>query len=133
MKNIFILAILFFATLSCKDNAAGPQSSGLVGKWENVAFQNISAELPNGGALLKRSNRLPERNYGYEFKAKGKLISIESAGWCGTPMTYGTFTGTWSVDNDILTLRKKYWGGDEVRTFKIVRLDNKELTISYIY
>ncbi len=132
MKHLFIVTLLLMAGFSCKNTAAEPRDTGLVGKWENIAFENVSEELPDGGLRLKRAQKLPDRNYGFEFRANGSLVSRESAGFCGTPLTYGTFTGRWSVNNDILTLDKKYWGGDQVRSYKIVRLGEDELILSYL-
>jgi hypothetical protein len=126
---VTILFLLATGFLSCSknDQASIPDenNNSLVGSWAPKEYIDLVT-------VYNKTNNLKADQYGYIFKPAGKLTMRSSASWCGTPMTYADYDGTWSLDDGILTINGKYWGGRLVEKWEMVAVSNRSFTAKRI-
>ncbi len=60
----------------------------------------------------------------------GNFCGKENSGWCGTPpISCSDFEGTWTKADSLLNIDVAFWGGMVDYQWKIISVDNDELTI----
>lgn len=124
MKKLLLLLPLIVCLMSCEENSELNTLEELIpGEWIRAGNQDTLI-------VMTKVNRLPGNEYGIIFLENGGLKEVKNVGWCGTPpITYGEFEGSWEVSPDsILLIGSKYWGGDMSMSWKIVKIDNDEMT-----
>jgi len=124
-----ISLILSIALLSCDkgDNDMNDFQLKLVGSW-------ITYNYNDSTIIYKKVSNLKDNDYGFSFKVDGNFIERKNAGWCGTPpITYADFEGTWILNDSIIYIVLGYWGGQVEYKWKIIALDNRNLSIFKLY
>ncbi|WNJ20064.1 hypothetical protein [Pontibacter sp. G13] len=105
-----MMILLLGFTSSCQDNLSpdSPEAEALgvlEGAW-------ISPEYSEDGSCYEWTRNLPDDAYGFDLLEGGELIVNQNSGWCGTPpIHYERVEGTWTLEDDVLTLEYPYWGG----------------------
>lgn len=129
MKTFMISLILGIAVLSCDkdDNDMNDFQLKLIGNW-------ITYNYNDSTIIYKKVSNLKDNEYGFSFKLGGNFIERKNAGWCGTPpITYADFKGTWILNDSIIYIVVGYWGGQVEYKWKIIFLDNRNLSIFIVY
>ncbi len=128
--NKFILSVLLvsFLSVSCsKDEIKIDPDNLLLGTWNYSEYQNDAS-------VFIRSSEFAN-NPGYKFSSDGTLVERKNTGWCGTPpVSYGDYTGTWSVLNDtLIEINTTYWGGEITYKLDIQSVNSNTLKVVTIY
>ena len=128
--NKFILSVLLvsFLSVSCsKDEIEIDPDNLLLGTWNYSEYQNDAS-------VFIRSSEFAN-NPGYKFSSDGTLVERKNTGWCGTPpVSYGDYTGTWSVLNDtLIEINTTYWGGEITYKLDIQSVNSNTLKVVTIY
>jgi len=128
--NKFILSVLLvsFLSVSCsKDEIKIDPDNLLLGTWNYSEYQNDAS-------VFIRSSEFAD-NPGYKFSSDGTLVERKNTGWCGTPpVSYGDYTGTWSVLNDtLIEINTTYWGGEISYKLDIQTVNSNTLKVVTIY
>jgi hypothetical protein len=89
----------------------------------------------DGVSILERSPGLDSSRYGFIIRADGGFVERKNAGWCGTPpISYANFQGHWSALTDtLLDITVGYWGGSMSYQMQIIRVNEEELHIRYLF
>lgn len=131
MKRLAFLLIMILLVSCSKEflmmDALG-ENEGIVGTWIDNGYKGDTLNL-------YRAGELDSQNYGFTINDDGTFIERKNAGWCGTPpIAYDNFEGTWEVVSDsLLDITVAYWGGMMTYQIRIVSVNNKELSIRYLY
>lgn len=96
--NIFLLLSLMVVTSCEKDEVLIINESNLlIGSWINPVSTNSELKF-------ERTNSLKINKYGISFLLQNECVE-RSSGFCGTPpLTYFDTKGTWSQEDQIITL-----------------------------
>lgn len=131
MKGLAFLIVMILL-VSCSEeflmmDALG-ENEGIVGTWIDNGYSGDTL-------LLYRAGELDSQNYGFTINDDGTFIERKNAGWCGTPpISYDNFEGTWEVVSDsLLDITVAYWGGMMTYQIRIISVDDKKLSIRYLY
>lgn len=74
---------------------------------------------------------LLDNQYGLSFEQNNRLIERKNSGWCGTPpISHSDYTGTWIQKDSIISINVGYWGGTLDYSWKIVAVNQVELTVA---
>jgi hypothetical protein len=129
MKTFMISLILGIAVLSCDkdDSDMNDFQLKLIGNW-------ITYNYNDSTIIYKKVGNLKDNNYGFSFKLDGNFIERKIDGWCCTPpVTYSDFEGTWILNDSIIYIVVGDWGGQVEYKWKIISLDNRNLSIFIVY
>ncbi len=97
-------------------------SQALIGFWDD--------RTGNDTVTYKRADKLPDNNFGFEFKTNGVFVERKNSGWCGTPpITYSDYEGKWTLKNSTIKITTVYWGGLIDYEWKILSVNEKFLKI----
>lgn len=122
-KLLFILACAGLLS-ACEDKLENSSMEDLIiGNWSNITKLDTIQSI-------EKFETLPNDNYAISFLKSGQLKEIKNSGWCGTPpISYGEFEGTWAfLDDSTLFLESTYWGGDMTMKWRIVEINNSEMS-----
>lgn len=125
--NKLILLLSIVTLIACeKSNETETlvnDSDQLIGNWINpIVIDTIWK--------YERANSLKDNSYGFSFQSRQLFVERKNAGWCGTPpIAYSDFDGTWTKKDSIIKITVAYWGGLVDYQWKIISLDDKNLTI----
>lgn len=118
-----ILAVFVFTACDKDDEKNDGDSSTIVGYW---VYQEVNDSI----MTYKRVDRLKDNDYGFAFNSNHVFIERKNSGWCGTPpVSYADYEGTWVKTDSIVHITVGYWGGSLDYKWKVISVDNKELTI----
>lgn len=129
MFRTTVFLSLVIALFSCEVNEQGlaHEKNLLIGNWIDMQYDNTLY-------TFSRSDSLITQEYGIKFNTDQTLIERKNAGWCGTPPVFlQDFGGTWSREDSILSMNVEYWGGTLDRIWKIVSLDDINLSVQLLY
>ena len=80
--------------------------------------------------IYSRTDSLIVNEYGFIFNSEDFFLERRPVGPCGTPpYLYDDFQGTWVAQDSTLQVTTGYWGGVLERTWKVVSIDENNLTI----
>ncbi len=120
---------------SCHKEEIDDSNDPLIGTWVYDSYQ-IDSDLE----IYKSEKELDPDKPGMIFEPGGKFTIRNIYGWCATPpVTYENYNGTWENISDSTTLIRYEWWGTAAgqdkleKTFNIIRADDQELWIRYIF
>ena len=123
IKMILYLSIITLIACEKNNDPIIDKSDNLIGYWINPAANDTTI-------TYTRTNSLKDNNYGFVFKTNQVFIERKNAGWCGTPpISFADFDGTWTQTDSIIKITVGYWGGLADYQWKIISIDNNNLTI----
>lgn len=120
--TLLILLISLFA-ISCEEENDHPADIHdlLIGHW-------INHQVEDSIVSYHKSAVLKENQYGFTFNPDFSFIERKNSGWCGTPpISYGDFSGTWAVEDSIINISVKFWGGMADYKWKVISIDHATL------
>ena len=125
-SKISLIALLISLTLiACEKekDQINTDTNKLIGSWINPHYNDTLV-------TFERFNRLKDNAYGFSIKYNSKFIERKNSGWCGTPtISYSDYEGNWTQKNSIISITVGYWGGIVDYKWKIVSIDENNLTI----
>jgi hypothetical protein len=127
MKNLnkLVLFIAMLVLIACEknDESINNDSVKLIGNWINpVAIDTVWK--------YQKASSLRNNDYGFSIKSNQLFVERKNAGWCETPpISYADFDGTWEMNDSIINITVAYWGGLLNYQWKIISIDNRNLTI----
>ncbi len=120
---------------SCQKEDLNNIKDRIIGTWVYDAYL-----IDSDCEVYSAKKELDQDRHGMIFKPKGKLIIRNIDGWCATPpVTFENYDGTWELLNDsTVHISHDWWGNGSGQpqmesTFQIVRLDEEQLWIKYIF
>lgn len=121
------LGILFALALgSCSKSDEvnlSDENGSLIGHWVNPVYTGDTISWQKAPNLI-------EYAYGMSIEKTGVLIERKNAGWCGTPpISYADYKGSWKLENEVLILNGKYWGGNFTTSYKILSLSSEKMVV----
>lgn len=118
-----LIFILIFTSCSKDYDLEEGTSVGLMGSW-------TQRSVDNSVITYQKVNTLPGNDYGISFRSDHSFIERKNAGWCGTPpITYGDFSGSWTLRDSTINIRVAYWGGEAEYQWKLISLSADQLII----
>lgn len=127
-RSAFIILLISIIPGSCSKNDVRIDPDNLlIGVWNHSEFKDNTY-------IYTRSQEFID-DHCYKFNNDGTLVERKNSGWCGTPpVTYGDYSGTWSIINDtLIQVTSGYWGGSLSYMLDIESLDSETLKIVFIY
>jgi len=123
-KISLITLIIGLILISCgKEKTQADIDSKLIGNWINPSYNDTLV-------TFDRFNSLKDNDYGFSILFNGKFIERKNSGWCGTPpIAYSDYEGNWTQNDSIISITVGYWGGTVDYKWKIVSIDENNLTI----
>ena len=122
-----VIAMFSLAIFACDKKEDHPISTGsdmLLGSWINPQYNESTI-------TFEKSMSLVDNQYGLSFEQNTIFIKRKNSGWCGTPpISYADYTGTWMQNDSIISIKVGYWGGTLDYSWKIVAVNQVELTIA---
>lgn len=120
MKNLLLFGILLISSFtSCKkeenNNDIYVDKNGfyLSGTWSNPVFRDSLI-------TYHRVNNIGDQ-YGFSIAADHKFFERKNAGWCGTPpISFTNYEGNWLLQDSILKIESRYWGGKVLYQWRII-------------
>ena len=95
----------------------------LIGSWINPQYNDTLV-------TFERINSLKDNDYGFSIIYDSQFIERKNSGFCGTPpISYSDYEGNWAQKNSIISITVGYWGGIVDYKWKIVSIDENNLTI----
>jgi len=137
-KYIFAILTALCATMlifSCQKEAINDNKSGLPGTWVYDSYL-IETDFEKYTA----KEQLDPDQPGFIFMNNGKMTIRSIDGWCATPpVNYQNYEGTWeNLTDSTFMIKHEYWGTasgqpDLESTFQIIRVDEQELWLKYVF
>ncbi len=125
MKRALTILSIVLTITSCtinNENENFNPNDLLLGNWTHEYSDN-------GEVVFKRTNSLPNENYGVSFLKEGKFVE-RTSGWCGTPpLVFWNIEGTYELDGTLIKIKTE--GYPENYNWRIVSLTNQKLVITY--
>lgn len=122
-RLILISSILLLSACESTSERAIRGSENLIGSW-------INPEAIDSVIRFDKSTTLKTGEYGFTFRTDQIFVERKNAGWCGTPpIAYADFDGTWALNDSVINIKVKYWGGTTTYRWKIIGLDAEKLII----
>lgn len=124
MKSSLLALFALVATLT--SGTISVSEEDLLGRWSQT-------ELIEDVTRYEPTDLLGQKGRWMEFKENGVLAVRQNSGWCGTPpISYSTYTGTYSISKDSLTLKHGFWGGKMESYYQIVATAKDRLDLRYL-
>ena len=120
-----ITLIIGLTLIACEKekDQINTDTNKLIGSWINPHYNDTLV-------TFERFNRLKDNAYGFSIKYDNKFIERKNSGWCGTPpISYSDYEGNWTQNDSIISITVGYWGGIVDYKWKIVSIDENNLTI----
>ena len=124
MRKLLFIMILAGIFSACEKNLVNdPLEEMIIGNWSEMQSHDTIH-------TLKKFNSLPDDDYAIAFMQSGQLKENKNSGWCGTPpVSYSEIDGSWEIQDDsTVFIESSYWGGDLTMTWRIIDIDNTELS-----
>ena len=130
MNNTFtmLLITLFFIVSCVEDPQLSASETGPmpVGSWSNISYNEH-------GMTMEKVDQLKQNTYGYRFLSDGTFIHRANSGFCGTPpIVTSDYKGSWIKNDQIITIKGTFWGGETAEEWEIISSDNNVLTIKIL-
>jgi hypothetical protein len=98
-------------------------SDKLLGYWINPVIVDTVWQYERANSFVMDAG-------GISFQSGQLFVERKNAGWCGTPpISYSNYDGTWTKSASLINVTVGYWGGLAYYQWKIISVDNKNLTI----
>ena len=120
---ITLIISLFLIACEKEKDQINTDANLLIGSWINPQYNDSLV-------TYERFNSLKDNDYGFSIIYDSKFIERNNSGWCGTPpISYSDYEGNWTQNDSIIDITVGYWGGLVDYKWKIVSIDNNNLTI----
>ena len=120
---ITLIISLFLIACEKEKDQINRDANLLIGSWINPQYNDSLV-------TYERFNSLKDNDYGFSIIYDSKFIERNNSGWCGTPpISYSDYEGNWTQNDSIIDITVGYWGGLVDYKWKIVSIDNNNLTI----
>lgn len=132
---IITIMALISGLYSCQKEDVNNADEKIIGTWVYDTYL-----VDSDFEIFTAKKELDADRHGFVFEPGGKLVIRNIDGWCDTPqVTFQNYNGTWEYLNDsTIHISHDWWGNSSGQprmesTFHIVRLDEQQLWIKYIF
>ena len=123
---ITLIISLFLIACEKEKDQINRDANLLIGSWINPQYNDTLV-------TYERFNSLKDNDYGFSIIYDSKFIERKNSGWCGTPpISYSDYEGNWTQNDSIISITVGYWGGLVDYKWRIVSIDENNLTIIHI-
>lgn len=129
MKKLLVIAVVAIVAFACTKS----ENEKLTEKEYNIEGAWVIKEYTDTAIIAFKNDDFIENKGGVKFNADGSFEHRSSSSWCGTPLVYANYPGSWTLfPSNTLFIETEYWGGATSYTMEIVEVSESRLVYRYL-